>query len=281
MSRSNVGLATILIILTILPSSMSIPFQWDSQPLMQDAKAQNVRNMETNINPLDLEFDAKFFFDQKNRCGIGTDCLNEGTIALTLAALDQGKINSDSIQKVAQQNKCRGADTPCKNSGPPEFLKSVEISITALGHSDVEADAYQLVTGENRCSGAANCNNGIGAVYSAFSDDSSLDGEAKQQIYAENRCNDSAICTNSGSALFNPVAMFNPVTYDQAELVADAMQDIYIENSCGGAGTNCSNDGDEIFSVTASGDSSVESYGKQELFVDNDCNWDDTTCGGK
>ena len=68
MYRSNVGLATLLIILTILPSSMSIPFQSESQPLIQEAKALNVRNIETNINPPDLEFDAKFIFDQKDRC---------------------------------------------------------------------------------------------------------------------------------------------------------------------------------------------------------------------
>ncbi|MGH9976785.1 MAG: hypothetical protein ACRD8Z_13270, partial [Nitrososphaeraceae archaeon] len=219
MHRSNVGLATLLIILTILPSSMSIPFQSDSQPLTQEAKAQNVRNIETNINPdvqAELEFDAKFIFDQKNSCRGGTDCLNEGTITLNLAALDQSKIDSESIQKIAQLNKCRGDDTQCSNSGAPEFLRSVEISITASGQSDVEADAHQLVTGENKCSGSANCNNGIGAMFAAFSGDSSLVGGVKQEIHAENRCNDSAICTNSGSALFNPL------TSDQAELVADA-----------------------------------------------------------
>ena len=113
------------------------------------------------------------FSTRKIDAEIGTDCLNEGTIALNLAALDQSKIDSDSIQKVAQQNKCRGDDTHCSNSGAPEFLKSVEISITALDQSDVEADAYQLVTGENKCSGAANCNNGIGAMFLAFSSDSS------------------------------------------------------------------------------------------------------------
>ena len=41
-----------------------------------------------------------------------------------------------------------------------------------------------------------------------------------------------------------------------------------------------SNDGDETFSVGASGDSTVDSYGRQEIFVNNGCNGDATTCGG-
>lgn len=209
MYRINFGLAMLLVILILLPSSMSIPFQPDSQPLIQQAKAQNIRDIETDITQdpqADLEYYAKFLFDQKNRCKDSVDCLNEGTIALNLAALGRSSVESDSIQKIAQQNKCRGDDTLCSNFKDPEFLKSLEISITALGQSDIEADAYQLITGDNKCNGSANCKNGIGAMFTAFGSDGSLDGDVKQKVHAENRCNDGAICTNFGSAGFNLVA---------------------------------------------------------------------------
>ena len=190
MFTSNVGVtAPLLIILILLPSSTSIPFQLDSQPLIQQAKAQvqdiiirqndctGVTTTCVNlplvsplppptINQGDIEFDAKRVLDQLNRCRDGADCSNQGDETLSLEALAQSKIDSDSIQKIAQQNKCRGDDTQCSNSRTPEF--PVEISITALGQSDVETDARQLVTGENKCNGSANCNNGIGAMFTAF-----------------------------------------------------------------------------------------------------------------
>lgn len=48
MHRINFGLATLLVILTLLPSSMSIPFQ--TGPLIQEAAAQNI---VTDINQID------------------------------------------------------------------------------------------------------------------------------------------------------------------------------------------------------------------------------------
>ena len=153
MYRSNVGVAApLLIILILLPSSTSIPFQLDSQPLIQQVKAQDtvIRQNDCTgvtttcvnlplvsplppptINQGDIEFDAKRVLDQLNRCRDGADCSNQGDETLSLEALAQSKIDSDSIQKIAQQNKCRGDDTQCSNSGAPEFPRSVEISITA------------------------------------------------------------------------------------------------------------------------------------------------------
>ena len=65
----------------------------------------------------ELTSDAKFVFDQINRCRDGALCSNSGVESLSLSALGESIVRADTLEKVVQSNRCEGDDTECTNLG--------------------------------------------------------------------------------------------------------------------------------------------------------------------
>ena len=248
MYRTNFRLIVSLIILALLTSSVSIPYQlgFRQQPLIQEASAAQDTVIRQNdctgvtttcVNdPLvlqpptinqgpqaEIEFDAKRVVDQLNICRDGADCSNEGDETLSLVALDQSSIVSDTVEKIGQVNRCIGITTQCSNTGVDA------ISISASDQAQVEADASQLVYQANKCKDTASCtNNGNNLLTITASGSSSVDSGSKQDLQQSN------VCATAGTFCQNPTAS-NTITLTAsglADVENEAYQKIKQANKC-------------------------------------------------
>ena len=221
----------------------------------------------------EIEVDAKRVVDQLNRCRGGAVCSNQGVETLSFTAIGQSILDSDSVQKLKEKNKCEGVS--CTNLGTNDLRISATGPGLGPGSSSVDSDIEQNSQKNNDCEIAGTqsgpCTNSgtnsisLTASTSSVQDQTSIENDAYQKIKQDNKCEGVFSCDNFGR---NDLTL---TASDSDSVDSDTKQELYQNNDCDG-GAQCQNPSAfETITITASGRADIENEAYQKIKEDNKC----------